>query len=80
MSEIRWSPAAADDLVRIVEHIRQDSDSTAQRIVRKIYDQISTLSDFPSIGRPGRVDATREFVLAPLPFIVVYRVKENRWK
>ncbi|MGE5325209.1 MAG: type II toxin-antitoxin system RelE/ParE family toxin [Actinomycetota bacterium] len=80
MSEIRWSPAAADDLVRIVEHIQRDNDNTAQRIARTIYNQISALSHSPSIGRSGRVDGTREFVLAPLPFIVVYRVKEDELK
>ncbi|HET9182691.1 MAG TPA: type II toxin-antitoxin system RelE/ParE family toxin [Candidatus Angelobacter sp.] len=59
MSEIRWSPEAADDLVRIVEYIRRDNDNTARRIARAIYDQISTLNDFPSIGRPGRVEGMR---------------------
>jgi plasmid stabilization system protein ParE len=30
------------------------------------------------MGRPRRVAGTRELALAPLPFIVVYRVKEDR--
>jgi plasmid stabilization system protein ParE len=30
------------------------------------------------MGRPGRVAGTRELALAPLPFIVVYRVREYR--
>jgi len=32
---------------------------------------------FPNRGRQGRVEGTRELVLAPLPFIVVYRVKTD---
>jgi len=30
----------------------------------------------PNQGRQGRVTGTRELALTPLPFIVVYRVRE----
>jgi len=30
------------------------------------------------MGRAGRLAETRELALAPLPFIVVYRVKDDR--
>ena len=32
---------------------------------------------FPLRGRPGRVNGTRELVISPLPYIVVYRIREN---
>jgi toxin ParE1/3/4 len=32
------------------------------------------LESFPNRGRNGRIGGTRELVLAPLPYIVVYRV------
>jgi plasmid stabilization system protein ParE len=31
----------------------------------------------PNRGRPGREDKTRELITAPLPYIVVYRVKSD---
>jgi len=78
VTEIRWSPDAAADFARIVEYIRQDSNTAAQIIARAVYGRISDLKDFPNMGRPGRVAGTRELALAPLPFVVVYRVKEDR--
>ena len=73
--EVRWSPEAADDLERIVIRIRQDNPQAARRVADTIYQRCADLRQFPNRGRHGRVAGTRELVLAPLPFIVVYRVK-----
>jgi toxin ParE1/3/4 len=35
------------------------------------------LRSTPFRGRPGREEGTRELVLSRLPYIVVYRVKDN---
>ncbi len=74
---IRWSPVAAEDLIRIVEYIRQENPSAALRIAKTIYESASSLTSFPHRGRTGRVEDTRELPLPPLPFIVVYRVLES---
>jgi len=34
--QLRWSPAAAEDLFRIVEYIRQENAPAAQRIAKTI--------------------------------------------
>ena len=75
--QIRWSPAAADDLSRIIEFIRRDSPQAAQRVALAIYDHAASLSQFPYKGRTGRVEGTRELPLPSLPFIVVYRIVER---
>jgi toxin ParE1/3/4 len=72
--QVRWSPEAADDLARIVEHIRKDSAIVARRVAKDIYERAGALRGFPHGGRKGRVEGTRELPLTPLPFIVVYRV------
>jgi len=36
-----------------------------------------SLAKFPNQGRQGRQSGTRELVFTPLPFIVVYRVKDE---
>ena len=77
MKKIRWSPDAADDFVRIIEYIREDNKAAAQRVARSALQQIASLKEFPQLGRPGRVHGTRELPLSPLPFIVVYRLKEE---
>jgi toxin ParE1/3/4 len=75
--KVRWSPEAAADFAALVEYIRKDNSSAADRVAHSIYDGIVSLATFPNRGRPGRVKDTRELVLSPLPFIAVYRVKKT---
>jgi addiction module RelE/StbE family toxin len=75
--QLRWSPAAAEDLFRIIEYIRQENPAAAQRIAKAIYDSAGSLKSFPTKGRTGRVEGTRELPLPPLPFVVVYRVLKD---
>lgn len=75
--EVRWSPEAAADFTAIVRYIREDNPSAALRVGRAIHNAIAQLNTFPNRGRSGRIDGTRELPLASLPFIVVYRVREN---
>lgn len=75
--EIRWSPEAADDLERIVERIRRDDPRTARTLANRIFERCTSLQTVPNRGRIGRIAGTRELVLAPLPYIVVYRVKPD---
>ena len=75
--QVRWSPAAAEDLFRIVEYIRQENAPAAQRIAKTIYESAGSLKSFPNKGRAGRVEGTRELPLSPLPFVVVYRIVKD---
>lgn len=45
------------------------------RVARQIIRQVEELRTFPHRGRLGREKGTRELVLSPLPYIVVYRVR-----
>jgi toxin ParE1/3/4 len=72
--QIRWSPAAVEDLSRIIEYIRQENPPAAQRIAKTIYESAGSLKSFPYKGRTGRIEGTRELPLPPLPFVVVYRI------
>jgi toxin ParE1/3/4 len=75
--KIRWSPESAADFAGIVDYISEQNPSAADRIARTIYDSTTSLESFPRRGRPGRVEGTRELILSPLPFIIVYRIKDN---
>jgi toxin ParE1/3/4 len=75
--QIRWSPDAAADFRDIVDYIRRDNPAAAQRVAQIIYERLTRLANFPYSGRHGRVEGTRELPLPPLPFIVVYRVREH---
>lgn len=75
--KIRWAPAAAEDFAHIVKYIHRENPDAAQRIAKSIHESASSLRQFPYRGRQGRVEGTRELPLPPLPFIVVYRVKND---
>jgi toxin ParE1/3/4 len=49
----------------------------AAAVVRKIYSAPDILKRFPNRGRPGRKSGTRELVLSPLPYIIIYEVAQQ---
>ena len=72
--KIRWSLQSTQDLHAISRYIGADSEQAAKRVIRKVITAVGDLPSFPARGRPGHVPNTRELVLVPLPYIVVYRV------
>jgi toxin ParE1/3/4 len=75
--EIRWSPEAAEDLEHIVNRIRRDNPHAARQVAVRLYDSCASLESLPNRGRNGRIAGTRELVLPPLPYIIVYRVRTD---
>jgi len=74
---VRWTTDAADDLERICDYIAQSRPEAARRVAQNIVQGIEGLGTFPNLGRPGRVDGTRELVFVPLPYVAVYEVHED---
>ena len=74
---LRWTEAAATDLERIADYLLRHAPDRAPRLIRSIYEAPETLSSFPHRGRPGKKAGTRELVLSPLPWIVVYTVRDD---
>lgn len=75
---IRWTEPAAQDLTNICDYIQeQDNAERAQKVALRIYEHVGMLAQFPYIGRPGRRPGTRELVFSGLPFLAIYRVRED---
>lgn len=70
--KLEWLELARDDLFSIVEYVSEENPDAAQRLLDDISVKVSKLSDFPKVGRPGRVEGTRELV-ALANYIVVYQ-------
>jgi plasmid stabilization system protein ParE len=49
---VRWT-ANSNDLTRIVERIREDNPSAAQRVAQTIYNGVAALRTFPKRGGIG---------------------------
>lgn len=54
------------------EYISQDNPAAASRMVSRIRDAVERLGRHPHMGANGRVESTRELVIAGTPYIVVY--------
>ena len=75
---IEWSEDALADLSILHSFIANDNPTAAQKVVMTIVASIETnLPDNPHIGRPGRVNGTRELVIPHAPYIVPYRIKQS---
>jgi toxin ParE1/3/4 len=75
--DLRWTRGAADDLQRIADYLIEHAPARAD-LVRTLYDAPRSLLTFPNRGRPGKREGTRELVLSPLPYIIVYQVRGDR--
>jgi toxin ParE1/3/4 len=76
--KIVWTRPAARDLEAIGDHIARDNPSAADRVVKRIAASAENLATHPRLGRQGRVADTRELVVPSTPFIVAYRVGDQR--
>lgn len=76
--EVFWQNQALCDLDDTLAFICEDNPHAALTLVEEIFDSVERhLSDNPFIGRPGRVDNTREFIVQK-NYIVVYRLTDVR--
>jgi plasmid stabilization system protein ParE len=67
---------ALTDLDSLRSFIARDSSAAAKREAARIFDAIERLAEQPNMGRPGRVAATRELVVAP--YLIIYTVDAGR--
>jgi toxin ParE1/3/4 len=70
---IVWTTAARDDRRAIYSYIEEHDPETALRLDELFSTRIGRLARFPLMGRPGRVEDTRELVVHP-NYIAIYRV------
>ena len=73
--ELRWTQEATADLERVADYLFEHTPGHAARLVRALYEVPATLLTFPNRGRRGKKEGTRELVMRPLPYIVVYTVR-----
>jgi len=78
MMKTVWFKMAVGDLELVKNYIAQDNPQAARQTVLRIKDAVSLLSEQPGIGRLGRVPNTKELVIDHTPYILPYRVRDNR--
>lgn len=75
---IVWTGPAVADLDEIFTFIARENVESARHVVEEIYRSVEiNLRGHPGLGRAGRVEGTREYILSGLPYLVPYRVKRS---
>ena len=75
---VSWTRLALADLNHAHGYVAEENPSAAVRTIKRIKKAIETVGRHPEIGRPGRVEGTRELMISGTPFIVAYRLEANR--
>jgi toxin ParE1/3/4 len=75
--EIRWLKRALANLDAEAAFIARENPAAAARVVDTVARTVDLLAQHPGLGRPGRVQGTRELVVANTPYLVPYRVRNN---
>ncbi len=71
---IEWTFLAMNDREAIFDYLEADSPRAAIMIDDRIEAQVELLIETPEIGRPGRIEGTRELVIQRTPYIAAYRI------
>ena len=71
---IVWTPRAQRNLRDAARYLAQFNPPAALSTVRTIRAAPRHLLEYPASGRPGRLDGTRELVIAGTSYILPYRV------
>jgi toxin ParE1/3/4 len=76
--KVVWLRRAAENFDAEKAYISQFNPTAAQRIAARIIAAVQLLEHHPEIGRPGRVEGTRELVVSRTRYIVPYRIVGDR--
>ena len=72
-----WAAIAVQDLRDIWAFLERRNPVAAENVHDAIMASAKGLISHPHRGRSGRVEGTRELVVARLPYIVVYEIKSD---
>lgn len=71
---LEWSVLALTDREEIFDFLEADNPRAAIALDERIQEQVEQLLSFPQSGRAGRVEGTRELIIAGTPYIAAYRI------
>jgi hypothetical protein len=61
-------------LQRISDYLKERHSHYRQPTIRKLYEAIGSLKQWPQRGRIGREGGTRELLFPPTPYVAVFRI------
>ncbi|MEO1151004.1 MAG: type II toxin-antitoxin system RelE/ParE family toxin [Pseudomonadota bacterium] len=74
---IRFADDARADIHSIRDYLHPKNPAACERVLITIFATIDQLENFPFLGRPGRVEDTRELSVTRYPFVIVYTLPDD---
>ncbi len=75
--KLLWLRSGSESLRKQQAYIAADNPAAARRVGRRIRQATLRLATFPYSGRLGIVPDTRELIVPGLPYLIVYRVRNE---
>jgi toxin ParE1/3/4 len=72
-----WTAYALADRREIFSFIEADDPRAAVMVDERIENAMRRLIDYPESGRIGRVDGTRELVVAQTSYVAAYQISDD---
>lgn len=69
---------AANQFQALYEHVSEENEAAADRIVGRIREAIFAATRMPRMGRIGRVRGTREIAVPGTPYLIAYRIADRQ--
>jgi len=76
--KVVWSPRAIRHLTALRKYIEKDSEQNAALVAQPILRPVALPQAHTESGRAGRLIGTRELVVTDTPYIIPYRVRNER--
>lgn len=75
---VRWTRRALRQIEEAYAYLHERNPAAADAVMLRVDQALDALPSHPEMGKPGRIEGTRELTVTGTPFIVPYRMREGR--
>ena len=73
-----WSRRALQHLAEIRSYLAKNHPQAGRQVAARILESVNRLAGYPHRGPSGRAIGTRELAITGTPYVIPYRVQEDR--
>jgi toxin ParE1/3/4 len=74
---LRWSRFSVADRLAIFDYLEERNPLAAAEVDLAIERQVQRLTNYPMLGKAGRVEGTRELMIKGTPYLVAYQLERT---